>query len=117
MKWLTLEQIKAQCRIEQDFTDEDTLLEEYGEEAEDTVLNTLGRSYEDVMENYGKVPAPLRRASLMLVDAWYGTRTPTASQNMSVVPYTFDLLIKPYMRLASPYTNGQNNSQYGCKNL
>lgn len=116
MKWLTLDRIKAQCRIEPDFTDEDTLLEEYGEEAEDTVLNTLGRSYEDVMENYGKVPAPLRRASLMLVDAWYGTRTPIASQNMSVVPYTFDLLVKPYMRLASD-SNRQNNSQYGCGHL
>ena len=116
MKWLTLDRIKAQCRIEPDFTDEDTLLEEYGEEAEDTVLNTLGRSYEDVMENYGKVPAPLRRASLMLVDAWYGTRTPIASQNMSVVPYTFDILVKPYMRLASD-SNRQNNSQYGCGHL
>ena len=36
MKWLNLKDIKAQCRIEQDFHEEDELLEMYGESAEDT---------------------------------------------------------------------------------
>lgn len=43
MKWLTLEGIKAKCRIEPDFNEEDELLEMYGESAEETVLNALGR--------------------------------------------------------------------------
>ena len=117
MKWLTLERIKQQLRIEPDFHDEDELLEEYGESAEEVLLNYLNRSYEDVIEVYGHVPTPLRHASLMLVDTSYQYRSPVSVQNMSLVPYTFDLLIKPYMRLASPSTNGQNNNQYGCKNL
>ena len=114
MKWLTLERIKQQLRIEPDFNEEDELLEEYGESAEEVLLNYLNRSYEDVIEVYGHVPAPLRHASLMLVDTSYQYRSPVSAQNMSFVPYTFDLLIKPYMRLSS---NDINNTQYGCKNL
>ena len=116
MKYLTLEKIKAQCRIEPDFTDEDTLLEAYGESAEETVLNTLCRSYENLMEVYGRVPAPILHATLMLVDVSYQHRSPVSSQNMSIVPYTFDILVKPYMRLAD-YGQTNNNNQYGCKNL
>ena len=116
MKWLTLEKCKKQCRIEQDFNDEDELLEMYGESAEETLLNHLNRSYEDLMEVYGRVPAPLVHASLMLVDVSYQYRSPVSSQNMSMVPYTFDILVKPYMRLADS-TNELNNTQYGCKNL
>lgn len=117
MKWLQLGQIKAQLRIEPDFTDEDELLEMYGESAEETLLQYLNRTYEDIIGVYGRIPAPLRHASLMLVDTSYQYRSPVSTQSMSLVPYTFDLLVKPYMRLASPSTNAQNQNQYGCKNL
>ena len=117
MKWLQLEQIKAQLRIEPEFTDEDELLEMYGESAEETLLQHLSRSYEDIIEVYGHLPAPLRHASLMLVDVSYQYRSPVSTQSKTLVPYTFDLLVKPYMRLTSPSTNGQNQNQYGCKNL
>ena len=99
MKWLTLESIKDQCRIEQDFNDEDRILTLYGEAAEDTLLNYVNRTYEEVIEQYGHVPAALVQASLMLVDTSYQHRSPVSSQNMSQVPYTFDMIIKPYMKL------------------
>lgn len=101
MKWLTLEQIKAQLRIEPDFHDEDTLLESYGESAEETLLNYLSRPYTDIIGSYGSMPAPLVQASLMLVDMSYQHRSPISVTNISMVPYTFDLLAKPYMRLTS----------------
>ena len=116
MKWLTLAKIKQQCRIEPDFTEEDTLLEMYGESAEDVLLNHLNRSYENLMEVYGHIPAPLIHASLMLVDVSYQHRSPVSPQNMSIVPYTFDILVKPYMRLANNY-NENNNNRYGCPRL
>lgn len=100
MKWLTLEKIKQQCRIEADFTMEDTLLTGYGNSAESTILNYLNRTYYDLTEQYGEVPQDIINASLMLVDVWYQRRSPVESLNMSIVPYNFDLLIKPYMRLA-----------------
>jgi hypothetical protein len=102
MKWLTIEDIKKQLRIEPGFTDEDMLLDSYGEAAEDTLLNYLNRPYQDIIERYGKVPMPLVQASLMLVDVSYQHRSPVSVTNISLVPYTFDLLVKPYMRLTSP---------------
>lgn len=107
MKWLTLEKIKAQLRIEPDFHDEDTILEDvYGESAEETLLNYLNRPYLDIIESYGKVPLPLVQASLMLVDTSYQHRSPISVTNISQVPYTFDLLVKPYMRLTSSEGEG-----------
>ena len=100
MKWLTLQKIKAQCRIDDINTEEDELLEMYGESAEEAVLNALGRSYEDLIEVYSRVPVPVAHASLMLVDLSYQYRSPIGSQNMYQVLYAFDLLLKPYMRLA-----------------
>lgn len=117
MKWLTLTRIKQQLRIEADFTEEDDLLEMYGESAEEVLLNHLERSYEDIMSVYGRVPAPLIHASLMLVDTSYQHRSPVSAQNMSMVPYTFDLLVKPYMRLASNENKNYYENRYGCKSL
>lgn len=106
MNWLTLEQIKAQCRIGSDYTDEDSLLTSYGNSAESTILNLLNRSYYDLIEQYGAIPQDIINASLMLVDVWYQHRSPVESITMSIVPYTFDILIKPYMRLADPNNDG-----------
>ena len=101
MKWLTLSRIKQQLRIEDDVHDEDELLEMYGESAEEVLLNYLNRTFDDVVEIYGRMPAPLVHASLMLVDTSYQYRSPVSTQSMSLVPYTFDILVKPYMRLAT----------------
>ena len=98
MKWLTLAQIKAQLRI--DGNSDDDLLTMYGEAAEDTLLNYLNKTYDEVIEAYTTMPAPLVQASLMLVDVSYQYRSPLSPTNMYYVPYTFDVLIKPYMRLA-----------------
>lgn len=98
MKWLTLDYIKQHSRI--DYDCEDALLELYGAAAEDTVLNYLNRTYQDVLEAYGDVPVPVRQATLLLVDSSYQHRSPVTPTNVSLVPYTFDILVKPYMRLA-----------------
>lgn len=97
MKFLTIDWIKRHSRI--DYDCEDELLELYGESAEDTLINYLGRTYEDVIENYGQMPKPLMHAALLLVDLSYQNRSPVSSQNMYMVPYTFEILVKPYMIL------------------
>ena len=116
MKWLTLEKIKAQLRIEPDFHDEDEWLEDAGEAAEDAILEVLNRGYEDLYEVYGRIPAPVRQTSLMLVDSLYQFRGKDATQTLQSNP-TFALLLKPYMRLASDNYENSNNTGYGCKNL
>ena len=116
MKWLTLERIKHQCRIEMDFHDEDDELMDDGEVAEEAVLNYCDRSYEYFIEKYGKIPAPVRKASLLLVDLYYTKRSPADAQNMSAVPYgNIDVLLKPYMKLANDVETPQNN--YCCGNI
>ena len=100
MKFLTFEQIKAQLRLDdQQALDEHYLLELYGDTAEDMVLNTLNRTMEDIVEQYGTVPKALVQAGLMLVAQSYQHREPASPQNLYAVPYAFDLLLKPYMKL------------------
>jgi hypothetical protein len=99
MKWLTLESIKKQCRIEAGVTYEDTLLTDYGESAEDTVLNVLGKTYDEVIEEYGVIPKPVQQASLMLVDLSYQHRTPDAITQLHDTR-AFDTLVAPYIRHA-----------------
>jgi uncharacterized phage protein (predicted DNA packaging) len=102
MKWLTIDAIKRHSRI--DFDCEDSLLEMYGESAEETVLNIINRSYTELVETWGTpdrpVPAPLVHASLLLVELSYAQRAPVTQTNLYTVPYAFDMMVKPYMRLA-----------------
>lgn len=97
MKFLTIDKIKQHLRL--DCTCEAELLEDYGNSAEETVLDLMGMSYDEVMEKYSGVPSRVMQASLMLVDTWYQHRTPVADRNMSVIPYTFDILMKPFVKL------------------
>ncbi|MBR1449146.1 MAG: phage gp6-like head-tail connector protein, partial [Prevotella sp.] len=76
------------------------LLEMYGEAAEETVLDVIRRSMIDVILTYGGIPKRLIQATLLLVGQSYQHREPASSQNMYAVPYSFDLLLKPLMRLA-----------------
>lgn len=103
LKWLTIDSIKQQLRVDTDC--EDALMELYGAAAEDAVLNTIGKTYTEVMEEYGEVPAPMRLASLMIVTHSYEQRSPASTMSWSPVPYTFELMLKPYMRLTSKATS------------
>ena len=108
MKWLSIGDIKAQTRI--DFDCEDALLELYGSAAEDTVLNYINRTYQEVMEDYGCIPTPVRQATLLLVAESYMQREPVSQFSLSAVPYSFDLLLKPYIRLTGS-TGGSDIQQ------
>ena len=112
MKWLTLDWIRDHSRLLKDEAEND-ILELYGDDAEQTVLNICSRSYEDIMETYGEVPKPLFVAALMLVEVAYTHRSPDTNQQLYLIPYTFDMKVKPYIKLA----NDNNNQGYGCKNL
>ena len=103
MKFLSIDYIKQHSRI--DFDDDDQLLELYGDAAEETLAGLLNRGktvdqmVASLIDEYGQIPARCYHAALMLVEQAYNHRGPTSPTNMSVVPYTFDLLIKPLMRL------------------
>ena len=99
MKWLTLDYIKAHSRL--DYNIEDDLLTLYANSAENQVLHDIGLTYSELWVQEGKIPDDIVHASLMLVDFAYTQRCPVDKINWSVVPYTYERLIKPYIRLAS----------------
>ena len=98
-KWTTIDYIKKHSRL--DYDCENDLIELYIVSAENTILNLLQRTYEDLIESYGDVPAEIRQATLLLVDNSYTHRTPAEPTQLYAVGYAFDMMIKPYMRLAS----------------
>lgn len=97
MKFLTIDKIKQQLRL--DCTCEAELLEDYGNAAEEVVLDIMGLTYDEAIAKYGSMPKRAKQAALMLVDTWYQYRTPVSDRQMSVVPYTFDILMKPLAKL------------------
>jgi hypothetical protein len=100
MKFLTFKQIKDQLRLDDEQAEEERdILELYGEAAEHAVLSLVRRNMAYLVETYGRVPKQIVQATLMLVAISYQHREPASQQNMYAVPYTFDLLIKSYMRL------------------
>lgn len=99
MKWLTLPLIKQNSRIVGD--SENTILELYGDSAEEQVLADIGRTYEELIEWQGAVPSKIIHASLMLVDFAYRQKSPVDTLNWSVVPLTYEHAIKSFIRLAS----------------
>lgn len=110
MKWLTIDYIKQHSRI--DFSDEDSVLDLYGSAAEETVLNYLNRTYQELLEQYGEVPAPIRQATLLLVDHSYTQRSPVSVQSVSIMPDSIDILVKPYMRLTGSAARGERVMNY-----
>ena len=116
MKFLTLKEIKAQCRIEEDFTLEDSLLNRYGAAAENTLLRMCNRTYDDLLAEFGEddgkggkvVPSDFFLAALLLSKHLYEHRGPTENISISMVPYTLDMMIKPFMRLTSAEEGAQS---------
>lgn len=108
MKYLSIDDIKAQLNL--DFDCDDALLELYGQGAEDTVLYLCNRTYENLIESYGgEVPAAIRNVTLELVTSSYEQRSPASTTNLSAVPYNFDLLVKEYVVLhGTPLINERN---------
>ena len=111
MKWLTFELIKAQLRLDDEQAElERALLELYGEAAEETILAMTNRTEVSLRSiGGGKIPSRAVQASLLLVDLSYKERSPASPQNMSMVPYSFDLLLKPLMRLTTGDDGGSDD--------
>lgn len=116
MKWLTFELIKAQLRLDDEQAElEHALLELYGEAAEETILAMTNRTEASLRTlGGGNIPRRAVQASLLLVDLSYKERSPASPQNMSMVPYSFDLLLKPLMRLTSGDDGGDGDIPAGA---
>lgn len=113
MKYLTIEQIKKQLKL--DFDCEDDLLELYGGGAEEAVLYLCNRTYENLVGTYGCVPDPIRQVTLEIVTLSYDHGSgPASPTNLSAVPYNFDLLVKEFIVLTGTPLMNERNRLLGC---
>ncbi len=103
MKWTTIEYIKEHLRL--DYDCESASLELYGDSAEESILKLCNRTYEDFIADYGCIPTPIRHATLILIAHSYDNRSPRTAQQQYTVSHSFELLVKPYIRLAQAETS------------
>ena len=103
MKWITLDEIKEQLRIEPDYNEENDKLTRYGNSAEATILNITGRTYEELknMNPMGEdtIPPDVWEATIMIVVVSYEHNSPIDNYQMYAVPYGVDMKLKPYIKL------------------
>lgn len=110
MKFITLNELKDQLRIEHDYTDEDTLLTTEGNAAEAALLRTCNRTADDLLATFGTTdpdtggvlpPPDFVMACLMLGKHLYEHRGPDDSVQQVQVPYSIDLMVKPFIKLTA----------------
>ena len=121
LRVVTMPELKAQMRVEED--DEDASILSYGLAAENYVIGETRRPLEELCrrghrESTGVEPDPeaevpvswfpsmLKVAVLLMAANLYRNREPVAAGVTPVsVPYTLEALVKPYVRLSDD--NGQ----------
>ena len=95
MNYLTLADIHNQVIIEDNFTEDDHLLEIMGDAAENFLEGHLNQALDDITaDNGGELPKNLYLALLMLVDYFYDAR---GSGDNHDIPPAFYVLCKPWM--------------------
>ncbi|WP_330926295.1 head-tail connector protein [Candidatus Sororendozoicomonas aggregata] len=105
MRFLTLEMIKRQCRIELDDSEEDESLTFYGKAAEAVVVNHLNRPLyvEAVPENESSglvMSDDIRMAMLLLVSDFYENRGHAPGSAPHKLPFVARQLLAPYRIIA-----------------
>ena len=98
LRWLTIEAIKTHCRI--DFDCEDSELEQFGVAAEQAILDLTRRTYENMIDTYGRIPDPIFNATLLLVQSLYKNRDAEEQRDSKEIAFGFSFMVKNYMYLA-----------------
>lgn len=101
MSLLTLDEIKQQCRVEPDFTDDDVLLTAIGDAAQTRTETRINRKLyaeaEPGMDPEGLVlPDDVKQAMLLLVGYWYENRVTVNDFEQSEAPLAYNWLVDPY---------------------
>ena len=98
MNYLNLDIIKKQLRIEEDFDEDDTLLESIGDGAESFLEAHLNESLDNIAaDNGGDLPYALFTTLLLLVSYLYDN---DGSGDNKEVPNAFFILAAPFKKYA-----------------
>lgn len=101
---LKLEEMKQQCRIEPDFTEEDDLLNQIGSAAQIRTETRINRKlYEEQVPETDPeglvLPDDIKRAMLLLVGYWYENRVAVNDFEQAEAPLGFNWLVDPYRHI------------------
>lgn len=94
LRFLTLDQIKAHLRIDGDEYDQE--LELYAESTEEEALSYMERTYESLIEDYGKVPAPIIKACLLRIGTAFKYHEDVTDRTLYRVPYAWEGILIRY---------------------
>lgn len=95
MTYLTLEEIKKQCVIDEYFTEDDEFLEMVGDAAEDFVSQMIDCPIDELVAQNGDLPATVRHAMRMMVDYYYSVNRGSADADKDI-PKAVILMLKLY---------------------
>lgn len=100
---LTLEEIKAQLRLDDDFTDEDTLLTLLGKAVQTRTESFLNRKLyapdadiPDTDPDGLLLPDDIKLGMLLLATHFYENRSSVTEVEMVELPMSFNWLVGPY---------------------
>lgn len=92
--YITLQDVKNQCIIDSDFTDDDEYLESLADTAETLVSELVNDDLDYIAACHdGELPSPLIHAMKMLVEYMYANR---GSDNENQIPDAVYMFIKLY---------------------
>ena len=100
---LTLEEIKSQLRLEEDYSDEDSLLEALGKAEQSRTETYLNRKLYDAAHGVPAddpeglvMPDDIRLGMLLLLTHYYENRSSVSEVEKSEMPLAYNWLVGPY---------------------
>ena len=90
---------RQQCRLDADDDSQDAVLELAAESAHDWVIAAIGRSEAEIFELWGRMPAPLVQAMLLIVGHNFAYREAGQAVSITSVPKAVHYLLSPYQKL------------------
>lgn len=94
-QYITLEEIKKQLNIDQEYHGDDEFLEMLADSAEDMASNLLDCSLDELVAEKGDLPAGVRHCLRMLVDYMYSQNRGSSGESIDI-PNTVYLILKLY---------------------
>ena len=95
--FVTVDEIKQHLYI--DFEADDEMLADLIKASEAIIEKYLNRSYDDVLDDEGNLPPPLKQAIKIMVGNMYANRESVSfNAYPSKIPYSYEYLLQPYRK-------------------
>ena len=95
LNYLTLDEIKKQLNVDADFHEDDEFLTLIGEAAEDITANLLDINLNELVAQYGEMPAGVRHCMRMLCDYTYSQQRGSSNESNDI-PTAIMTILKLY---------------------